>query len=318
MDKAENLLLYVRIALLTTEAQLNTVFNPTVTVLHMLKNPIPELVLYFDLEWVPDAAGAKRLFDLPDETTELEAMQALWAHSPQYDAEKNPRPFLKYMFSRVVSIAFLSRKFHFNRDRERVTEFALNSLPKLPLESDDVDEASIIDRFLYFVGERRPQLVGFNSAESDLQVLIQRGLINEVTAPAFNERPNKPWEGPDYFDARNSEAHFDLLTKFSNRGGMSPRLDELAKMCGFPGKIDVKGDQVTDLWLARDLTKIVEYNQIDTLNTYLVWLRLVYFAGQISEEDYIHEQEQFREFLENETTKPEKAFLADFLAKWPL
>ena len=149
-------------------------------------------------------------------------------------------------------------------------------------------------------------------------MLIQRGLINEVTAPAFNERPNKPWEGPDYFDARNSEAHFDLLTKFSNRGGMSPRLDELAKMCGFPGKIDVHGDQVTTLWLDRDLTKIVEYNQIDTLNTYLVWLRVVYFAGQISEEDYVHEQEQFREFLENETAKPEKAFLVAFLAKWPL
>ena len=282
----------------------------------MLKNPIHELVLYFDLEWVPDAAGAKRLFDLPDETTEIEAMQALWEHSNAYDEEKNPRPFLKYMFSRVVSIAFLSRKSVF-RDGERVTEFSLNSLPKLPLESDDVDEASIIDRFLYFVGERRPQLVGFNSAESDLQVLIQRGLINEVTAPAFNERPNKPWEGPDYFDARNSEAHFDLLKKFAG-GAMTPRRDELAKLCGFPGKIDVKGDQVTDLWLARDLTKIVEYNQIDTLNTYLVWLRVVYFAGQIGEEDYINEQEQFREFLENEMeTKPEKAFLADFLAKWP-
>ena len=83
-------------------------------------------------------------------------------------------------------------------------------------------------------------------------------------------------------------------------------------------KIDVKGDQVTDLWLERDITKIVEYNQIDTLNTYLVWLRLVYFAGQINEEDYLHEQEQFRDFLENETQKPEKAFLASFLEKWPL
>jgi len=282
----------------------------------MLKSPIHELALFFDLEWVPDAAGAKRLFELPDETTELEAMQALWEHSPQYDAEKNPRPFLKYMFSRVVSIAFLSRR-SVLRDGERVTEFSLNSLPKLPLEVDDVDETSIIDRFLYILGERCPQLVGFNSAESDLQVLIQRGLINEITAPAFCKRPNKPWEGPDYFDSRNSEAHFDILTKFSNRGGMSPRLDELAKMCGFPGKIDVKGDQVTDLWLARDLTKIVEYNQIDTLNTYLVWLRLVYFAGQLSEEDYINEQEQFREFLESETEKPEKTFINDFLAKWP-
>lgn len=282
----------------------------------MLKSPIHELALFFDLEWVPDAIGAKRLFDLPEETTELEAMQRLWEHTNAYDSEKNPRPFLKYMFSRVVSIAFLSRKSVY-RNGERVTEFSLNSLPKLPLESDDIDEASIIDRFLYIVGDRRPQLVGFNSAESDLQVLIQRGIINEVTAPAFNERPNKPWEGPDYFDSRNSEAHFDLLKKFSG-GAMTPRLDEMAKLCGFPGKIDVKGDQVTDLWLARDLTKIVEYNQIDTLNTYLVWLRVVYFAGHLTEEDYMTEQDQFREFLENELEKPEKAFLADFLDAWPL
>ena len=281
----------------------------------MLKSPIHDLVLYFDLEWVPDAAGSKRLFDLPEETTELEAMQRLWEHSPQYDAEKNPRPFLKYMFSRVVSIAFLSRKPVF-RDGEPVIEFSLNSLPKLPLDSDDVDEAAIIERFLYILGERRPQLVGYNSAESDLQVLVQRGIINEITAPAFNERPNKPWEGPDYFDSRNSEAHLDLLKKFSG-GAMTPRLDELAKLCGFPGKIDVKGDQVTDLWLARDLTKIVEYNQIDTLNTYLVWLRVVYFVGQLTEEAYFMELEQFREFLETEMEKPEKAFLSEFIDKWP-
>jgi 3'-5' exonuclease len=282
----------------------------------MLKSPIHDLVLFFDLEWVPDAAGARRLFDLPAATPEIDAMQHLWEHSPQYDADKCPRPFLKYMFSRVVSIAFLSRKPVF-RDGEPSIEFSLNSLPRLPLDSDDVDETAIIERFLYILGERKPQLVGFNSAESDMQVLIQRAIINEITAPAFCERPNKPWEGPDYFDARNSEAHFDLLTRFSNRGGMSPRLDELAKMCGYPGKIDVKGDQVTDLWLARELTKIVEYNQIDTLNTYLVWLRVVYFCGKLCEEEYFLELEQFREFLENEVQKPEKAFLSEFLEKWP-
>lgn len=282
----------------------------------MLKNPITDLVLFFDLEWVPDANGAKRLYDLPLETTELEAMEEMWRHCPIY-SEDNPRPFLKYMFSRVVSIAFLSRKTVF-KDGVKVIEFALNSLPRLPIETDDVDEAAIIERFLYIVGERRPQLVGFNSAESDIQVLIQRGLINETTAPAFCQRPDKPWEGPDYFDARNSEAHLDLLNRFSQRGGMSPKLDEMAKLCGFPGKVDVKGDQVTDLWLARDLTKIIEYNQLDTLNTYLLWLRIVYFCGQVKEEDYINEQEQFREFLENESARPEKAFLTSFLAKWPI
>jgi hypothetical protein len=281
----------------------------------MLKSAIPELVLFFDMEWVPDAAGAKRLFDLDADTTELDAMQALWERSPQYDAEKNPRPFLKYMFSRIVSIAFLSRKV-VNHGGEIVPEFSLNSLPKLPIEDGTTDEVAIIERFLYIVGERRPQLVGFNSMESDLQVLIQRGIINEVTAPAFNQRPNKPWEGDDYFDARNSEGHLDLIKRFSG-GAMMPRLDELARFCGFPGKIDVKGDQVTDLWLAGELERIVEYNQIDVLNTYLVWLRTVYFAGRIAEADYIAEQDYFRTFLESESRKEEKVFLTEFINKWP-
>ncbi|MCV5714232.1 3'-5' exonuclease, partial [Escherichia coli] len=89
---------------------------------------------------------------------------------------------VKYIFSRVVSIAFLSRKVVY-RDGERLLEFTLNSLPKLPVETDDVNEAAIIERFLSIVGQRRPQLVGFNSSESDFQVLIQRGIVNEISAP---------------------------------------------------------------------------------------------------------------------------------------
>ena len=88
---------------------------------------------------------------------------------------------------------------------------------------------------------------------------------------------------------------------------MTPRLDEFAKLSGFPGKIDVKGDQVTDLWLARDLTKIVEYNQIDTLNTYLVWLVSSISSDSLPGSHFM-ELEQFREFLETEVEKPEKEF----------
>lgn len=281
----------------------------------MLKSVIPELVLFFDMEWVPDAVAAARLNDLPGEATELDAMQSLWGKTPDFNAETNPRPFLKYMFSRVVSIAFMSRKPIF-RDGEAVLEFSLNSLPELPLSEEIPTEAWIIERFLYILGRRCPQLVGYNSAESDMQVLIQRGMINEITAPAFCHRPDKPWEGNDYFRRWDNEDHLDLIKLFSGRA-MTPRLDEFARVCGFPGKIDVKGDQVTDLWLAGDLAKIVEYNQVDVLNTYLLWLRAVFFCGKMSEEDYFSEQEQFRAFLESEAEKPEKAFIRRFLERWP-
>ncbi len=279
----------------------------------MLKNDLHELILFFDLEWVPDAAGAVRLFDLPPETTEIEGMERLWQDAKDYDADTNRRPFVKYLYSRVVSIAFLSRRAVF-RDGNRHIEFGLHSLPKLPLEEDRSNEAEIIERFLYMIGERSPQLVGFNSLESDLQVLIQRGLVNEVRAEKFSVRPNKPWEGRDYFD-RYGEAHLDL-SKLLSSGAMKPTLNALTRLCGFPGKIDVDGRQVADLWLDGKLKEIVEYNQIDALNTYLLWLRVVNFTGLLSEEQYVVEQEQFREFLTLHAELPEGEHVNKFLDLW--
>ena len=281
----------------------------------MLKNDPGEITLFFDLEWVPDAQAAIRLHDLPPDTPEPEAIQRLWETTKGYSQEC-PRPFVKYLFSRVVSIAFLSRKVVW-RDGVRTVDFGLHSLPKLPVAPGERPEESyLIERFLFMIGEREPNLVGYNSNESDLQVLIQRGLIHEVSAPNFCLRPPKPWEGRDYF-YRYSEEHLDLLKLFSN-GAMTPRLNELAKLCGFPGKLDTDGAAVVDLWLAGEIEKIVEYNQIDALNTYLVWLRTVRFCGKITDEDYAAEQLQLREYLETEADRTGREHLNEFLAKWDL
>lgn len=280
----------------------------------MLKSDVHERTWFFDLEWVPDAAAAKKLYGLPDEVTELDAIQKLWETASGYSPEV-PRPFVKYLFSRIVSIAFLSRNVVF-RDGEEQIEFGIHSLPKLPTSREEHDEASMIAKFLYWIGEREPQLVGFNSLESDLQVIIQRALINDVSVPSFARRPAKPWEGRDYFDSKNSEWHLDLMQRFSMRGGMAPKLNDLAVLCGYPGKIDVAGDQVVDLWLAGDVNRIVEYNQTDVMNTYLVWLRVAYFSGKISEENYFAEQDQFRDFLAVEAAKEGGEHIAQFLEMW--
>jgi len=279
----------------------------------MLKDQLNDRTWFYDLEWVPDAMAARRLLDLPSEIGEFEAIKELWKHCGA--TEENNRPFVKYLFSRVVSIAFLSRNIVFV-DGSKTVEFKLHSLPRLPLEDPECDEGYIIGRFLHFIGERSPHLVGYNSAQSDIQVLIQRGLINEVAAEKFCLRPDKPWEGRDYF-YKYSEEHLDLLTLLSKGNGMSPRLDELAKLCGFPGKIDVDGTQVVDLWLAGNLKKIIQYNQIDVLNTYLIWLRVVYFCGKLRDEKYFAEIEIFRDFLKAESDNPENEHIRQFLESWP-
>ena len=281
----------------------------------MLKKDLYDRTWFFDLEWVPDADAARRLYDLPDDVSEQVAMEELWKRTGA--TADNPRPFVKYLFSRVVSIAFLSRNAVY-KDGERALDFNLYSLPRLPLDGVASEEARIIEQFLYYIGERKPQLVGYNSAEADVQVLIQRGLVNEVSAPVFCTRPENRWKGEDYFNRWDNEWHLDLIKLFSNGRGMTPKLNDLARLCGFPGKIDVNGEQVVDLWLAGDVSKIVEYNQLDTLNTYLIWLRVVHFCGKMNESDYAFELDSFRTFLEAEAVKPHMQHLAKFLDKWEL
>lgn len=278
----------------------------------MLKRKIPERVWVFDIEWVPDAEAAKRLYKLQPDVTELEAIERLWKEKGA--TEQNPRPFIKYLYSRVVAISFLSRLVTYNGEDKKVV-FRLQSLPKLPVDPALVDEGPIIAEFLELVGSRKPQLVGYNSHESDVQVLIQRGLIHELSSPRFCERPENKWD-PHYFANFDNEEHLDLIKLFSNRRDMVPRLDELAKLCGLPGKLDTDGSQVVDLWLGRELDKIVAYNQLDVLNTYLIWLRIVHFCGKITEEEYIAEQDEFREFLDVEAVKPNNEHIGQFLEAW--
>jgi predicted PolB exonuclease-like 3'-5' exonuclease len=279
----------------------------------MLKRNIPERVWVFDIEWVPDAEAARRLYNLPPETTELQAIERLWTERGATEAK--PRPFLKYLYSRIVSIAFLSRRIIVESGVRKIS-FHLKSFPEIPVSPDAVEESRIISEFLDLVGRAKPQLVGYNSHESDLQVLIQRGLVHELTSPMFCKRPESKWD-PHYFARWDNEDHLDLMKLFSN-GAMSPRLDELAKLCSLPGKMDMNGDHVVDLWLARDLDRIVAYNQIDVLNTYLIWLRLVHFCGKIEEEQYITELDEFRSFLGTEAAKLGNEHVGEFLERWEI
>src|SRR5438270_3060303 len=105
----------------------------------MLRSDIYDKVWFFDLEWVPDADEARLLFDLPENASESDAFKLLWHKAGATDDK--PRPFLKYLYSRIVSIAVLIRSVRYDGPEPRI-EFALRSLPKLPALKDDCDEAS--------------------------------------------------------------------------------------------------------------------------------------------------------------------------------
>lgn len=269
---------------------------------------IHNTVWVFDVEWVPDPWAGRLLYQLPGSMSDEEVIQEMWKMGGA--TEEEPMPYLKTVLCRVVSISAVIRI-----ARKNEIKLQLLSVPRDHKDLKQISEAHIVRTFLDAVGTHQPQLVGFNSQSADLKILIQRGLASGIQAEGFCTRPDKPWEGVDYF-ARTSDWHIDLLEILGGWGKSTPSLNEMASVCRIPGKLFTEGQEVAPLWLKGELAKIVAYNESDALTTYLLWLRLAHFGGFLTTEQYEGEQELLRQLLTTESKEPERSHLKDYLAEW--
>lgn len=263
---------------------------------------IPDEVWAFDCEWVPDLQAGRLLYRLPDELPEQEILRIMWEQGGA--TAENPQPFLKTILCRVVSIAAVIRR----KLPDGQVKLLMNFLPDRP-EDPAQDEKYILQRFLgNRLAKSNPQLVGFNSRNSDLRILTQRAITNGLSLKSLCDRIDaKPWDSPDV----------DLMEMVSGFGrNYAVSLNELATLCGIPGKIDTSGDDVCGLWYTGQYRKIVEYNCFDALTTYLLWLRLAFFSGCFTAEEHIREQTRVKVMLEERAQNPEGAFLAAYLEAW--
>jgi 3'-5' exonuclease len=272
----------------------------------MLKHVPPE-VWAFDVEWVPDPDSGRRAYGLPPDLTDEAVLEYMWKQGGATDAD--PRPYLKTVLCRVVSIAAVIRKQTGDGD----VSLKLHSLPSP--DEPDASELDRLRRFLTALGKAKPQLVGFNSQSSDIVILLQRALSNRLALPDFCKRPAKPWEGVDYF-ARGNDFNIDLKEDLSGWGKATPSLHELATVCRIPGKLGTDGQDVIDLWLAGDVRRIVQYNECDAITTFLLWLRTALLAGHVTPEQHQREETQREALLAERAESPEQRHLADYLAAW--
>ena len=270
---------------------------------------VKDRVWAFDAEWIPDPLAGRMLYKLPADLTDKDVLGVMWEKGGA--TEEDPTPYLKTVLCRIVSIAAVER-----HQTGSDVKLHLLSLPRDSQDPIQTDEQHVVGTFLAKAGQYKPQLVGFNSAAADLKAMIQRSVVLGLSMPAFCKRPNKPWEGDDYFDSRNSEASVDLKDVVGGWGKATPSLNEIATLSGIPGKMDVDGEQVAALWLDGDLDKIIAYNEFDALTTYLLWLRIAHFGGHFSTAQYDQEQNLVRDMIDTQTTENGKDHLQDFLAEW--
>lgn len=268
---------------------------------------VHEQVWAFDAEWVPDPVTGRAVYGLPDEMAQEAVVEEMWQRGGA--TEEDPRPYLKTILCRVVSIAAVTRSTEGGQ-----TQVGLHSLPDVAGGQRQASEADVVGRFLEGVGKQKPQLVGYNSEGADLRIFLQRALANGVTAPGFARRPDKPWEGVDYF-VTAADWHIDLIEVVGGRGRGRPSLHEMAVSCGIPGKFTGAGGDVLEMWRAGQVEDIVAYNEFDALTTYLLWLRVAHFGGFFTPAQYEREQELVVELLQAEAGRG-RPHLLDYLKEW--
>ena len=128
-----------------------------------------------------------------------------------------------------------------------------------------------------------------------------RAMRYNLNAAAYYESENKElnknkWE--NYRARYSPKFHLDLLDFISDFGSVRGiKLDTLCASLNLPGKYDVHGDQVLELYYAGELDKINEYCESDVLNTYWLFLKFELLQANILQDDYINHLNVMSEFL---------------------
>lgn len=255
----------------------------------------------FDCEWAPDVAAGRRLYHVGADVPDDEVMRVMWREAGA--TEEDPQPFLKTLLCRVVSIATVVRV----EDGAAEPKLFLWALPGNP-EDPNVTEADILKLYLEKFGTANPLLVGYNSKSADMHILAQRAIVNGLSLPGFARQMTcKPWE-------MNA---LDLMDIVGGRGkSYNCTLNEIANLCGIPGKLETTGDDVAGMFYGNRVREIVQYNVFDALTTYLVWLRVELFRGGFTAAQYAQEQLRLRDLVVAEAAKPDGAYLNTYLAAW--
>ena len=232
-------------------------------------------ICVFDCESVPDAALVRHLWGF-EGTDEEVSVQALAKQKEESGSEFLPLPFHQIVSICAVICDEFGRFIKVNK-----------------IEGED--ECAMIAAFFGFIERFAPRLVSFNGKNFDMPVLVLRALKHNIRASAYLDTISDKWNN---YKTRFSELkHCDLLESLGGSGARGLRLDTVCAMAGLPGKYDIHGDQVMQLFYKGEFEKIHEYCESDTLNTYMLFLKYELIKGNLSESDYVSYLQAMSDYL---------------------
>ena len=252
-------------------------------------------VLAFDIETVPDVGSGRRLLAL-DGLNDIEVARIMRQRQQQASGTE----LMRHHLNRIVAIAVVLRA----GERFRVWS----------LGGPESSESELVKRFFDGIERYSPNLVSWNGGGFDLPVLHYRALLHGVSAPRYWESgdDDQSFRWNNYinrFHARHTDL-MDVLAGYQARA--FTRLDEIAQMLGFPGKLGMDGSGVWDAYAAGEIERIRAYCETDALNTFLVYLRYELMRGRLSRDAYERECDVVRDGLRDDA----RGHLTEFLQAW--
>ena len=239
-------------------------------------------ILVFDIETIPDVAGLRKLNDIAETMGDAAVAELAFQRRRQATGGSD---FLQHHLHRVAAISCLLR-----------TD---EGLKVWSIGKPEDAEATLIQRFFDGIERYTPQLVSWNGGGFDLPVLHYRALVHGVTAGRYWDmgEDDRDFKWNNYI-SRYHMRHLDLmdlLAMFQPRA--TAALDQMAQLCGFPGKLGMDGSKVWDAFQAGDIGGIRDYCETDVLNTYLVFMRFQLLRGVVNKAGYDAEMKVVRDFL---------------------
>ena len=252
-------------------------------------------VLAFDIETVPDVGSGRRLLAL-DGLSDIDVARIMRQRQQQASGTE----MMRHHLNRIVAIAVVLRA----GERFRVWS----------LGDPESSESELVKRFFDGIERYSPNLVSWNGGGFDLPVLHYRALLHGISAPRYWESgdDDQSFRWNNYinrFHARHTDL-MDVLAGYQARA--FARLDEIAQMLGFPGKLGMDGSGVWDAYAAGEIERIRAYCETDALNTFLVYLRYELMCGRLSRDAYERECDVVRDGLRDDA----RGHLTEFLQAW--
>jgi len=250
--------------------------------------------LVFDLETLPDVAGLRRLNGWGPEVSDLEVAERAFAAR----REATGSDFLPLHLQRVAVVGCVFRDDQGFRVKT--------------LGNPDDPEPVLLAGFFKTIERYTPRLVSWNGSGFDLPVLHYRSLIHGVPAPRYWDmgEDDRDFKYNNYI-SRYHNRHVDLmdvLAKYNGRANAP--LDDLAKLCGFPGKLGMDGSKVWEAWNNGQADAVRAYCETDVVNTWLVYCRFRFLRGELDATAYQAEVDLVRDTLAASDATHWKEYLA--------